>query len=163
MKQISLEYYGVTGKGATVKEAKQDAGRKIEKIVEGDYTLRVVRTKRFTAVIWNTPNGWVSRIITTPEEQMINRVWPSQYHGEDVESAMDRVAYHLCQLEWKPCDTEPALELPASYKAEWESWVSFQRRYAEARRKGMSDTDAHAYAVRNPTRPELWADEKNAA
>ena len=163
MKQITLQYYGVTGTGKTVKEAKQDAGRKIEKIVQGDYTLRVVRTKRHTAVIWNTPDGWVSRIITGPETQDINRVWPSAHHPEGVEEAMDRVSFHLCQLEWKPCDTEPALELPPAFKAEWDSWVVFQRRYAEARKKGMNDTEAHFYAVRNPSRPDLWADDKNAA
>lgn len=41
----------------------------------------------------------------------------------------------------------------------WRYKAEFQIRYHEARGRGLSDCDAHSYAGRDPSRPELFAAE----
>lgn len=63
-KQITLSYYGVDGTGPTVTAAKNDAGRKIEAMLKGDYTPRLIQYRTFTMVLFRDPfRGWVSSLI----------------------------------------------------------------------------------------------------
>lgn len=61
---IRIDYYGVEGAGKTVKEAKLDAGRKIETMLKGDYVPEVIAFRGFVALLWREPYGWFSKLLT---------------------------------------------------------------------------------------------------
>ena len=54
-KQVTLTYYGVDGTGRTVTAAKNDAGRKIEAMLKGDYTPRLIQYRHITMVLFRDP------------------------------------------------------------------------------------------------------------
>ena len=68
-----------------------------------------------------------------------------------LEEAENSFRHHVAQLTWNGtldgCDI-----LPDHLQAEFRSWVQFQLRYRIATKRGMTDTEAHAWACdsRNP-------------
>src|SRR5213593_2027991 len=66
MTTIRLTYCGMAGEGPTVKEAKQDAARKIEAVLDADYTPAVYRWGNSCAVVWRTPRGINSAYLHGP-------------------------------------------------------------------------------------------------
>src|SRR6478609_1422907 len=67
--KINMEYCGMPGAGATVREAKQDAARKIESALSGTYTPRLIRHGDYSAFIWREPmGGWHYKIVDRDDD-----------------------------------------------------------------------------------------------
>jgi len=54
---VRIEYYGMPGEGRTLTEAKKDAGAKIERAMNANYTPKVIQWRGNMALIWMTPQG----------------------------------------------------------------------------------------------------------
>ncbi len=156
---ISLTYFGMPGTGRTVTEAKKDAGAKIEKALTGHYTPRVLNYRGWAFLVYREPHGWASAVIAQPDgfrESLCTRSQNDQTEKEAVAHAQEQLA----QLGWEDTDgTEAPAFLTTLQAREFREWAEFQLRFREAVRRGMGHNDAHSYAGRNPTRPELWQNE----
>lgn len=170
MTQIRVEYCGMPGTGRTVREAKQDAARKIEAALDGTYQPMVLSYRGLTAVVWRVAkHGWVYGFLHELEASHFERCEPTCYPGAgeaEPTTALLACVNHMVSITRQEGEIDSPLfdALPPDMAAEarrtlalqapWQD--EFQRRYREAIAKGMSDNDAHAYASRNPSRPELW-------
>lgn len=156
---ITLTYFGFEGAGRTVTEAKKDAGRKIEQAFEGDYTPEVFAYRGHSYLVWRTPEGWCNRAVAGPDGPRDGKLYACANHGHDRrKDCVREVLSHLAQIAWVESDgqTPPAFLTDRDSLSDYRTWTEFQLRYADARRRGMDDHDAHSYAGRNPGRPELW-------
>jgi hypothetical protein len=161
---LTLKYYGMEGTGRNVTEAKKNAGHKIEKALSGDYTPLILVWRDHAYLVYRDPeSGWRSRLIADDESGICaGPVWGTiSPDGDDKNKIVADCKLHLAQLGWEENDgKEPPTILPNSHHGDFIEWAEFQLRYKEARRRGMSDNDAHSYALRNPQRPELWKEEE---
>lgn len=158
-----LTYYGMEGSGPTVKEAKADAGRKLEGLVEdirrGPY---VVSIGPYVAIVFRGLERWGYKIIVSPDGVQAGAVHWNDGWG-DRELSIARVACHLAQCVWSQEIVNKSLmsdgdwfrsvaapyiktrEMTACVN-EFVHWCGFQRRYAAARAEGYSDSEAHQIA-----------------
>jgi hypothetical protein len=159
---LTIKYYGVEGSGRTVTEAKKDAGRKIEIALAGDYNPVIIVWRKHAYLIYRDPTvGWRDRLICDEDGVRDGTVFGS-FGGDsmDKEYVIAEAKKHLAKLGWEEVDGQeiPSI-LPFCHHRGWRDWTEFQLRYREAIRRGMNDNDAHSYAGRNPSRPELWQEE----
>src|SRR5688500_3951303 len=101
-KEITIRYLGVDGKGPTPTAAKKDAGRKIETMLKGDYTPRLIQYRHFTMVLFRDPfRGWVYSSIDNLAEMTADGtaftkpLWSSSASGDDYETAYNTALFHL--------------------------------------------------------------------
>ena len=149
MPTVTLEYYGVSGTGKNLTEAKRDAGAKIERALK-NRSPRLYRYRGAMLIVWTEPEGDCYRI-----------VWPDTRDGSvDHGCTMTRDNGDACGLKHliDIMRTEGEYEMPdwvpariardhgARWLADWRSNDEFQRRYREAQARGMTDGDCHAYA-----------------
>lgn len=156
MSHVSIEYFGVSGIGRNVTEAKRDAGRKIEAMVDARKP-RIVSWRGHAQMIWRGPEAWCSASVCDAGE--LREDVSYQTHGiDDLEDVIRSCKRHMAQMAWKPEDGT-ACDLLADDRNEardFARWAEFQLRYREARACGMTDQDAFDFAQRNPARPQLW-------
>lgn len=160
MKKITLSYCGMAGEGPTVKEAKQDAARKIEAVLSACYQPRIVIWGDKLALIWNTPQGVVSAYV---ENKVGAKIQGTCHHcrGTDMnkaeQSAKLNLAMNCADIE---SDSIPEViaDNPNSI-ASFLSWIGFQRAYRQAVKDGLDNHGAHAWACHNSIRftPDLLA------
>jgi hypothetical protein len=157
-KQITLQYCGMEGTGETVTKAKQDAARKIEAMLAADYTPKVVAYKGNAFLIWRepTPYGHISiqscRIMEKGEMVApLSRGSTTHGGARDVADVVSQYMLHLAQEAWDGQEEQSEfLRLRPDLQREFTSWCQWQKRYKEARDKGMSDTAAHYIACGRP-------------
>lgn len=161
--QINLTYCGMGGTGKTVKEAKQDAARKIEAVLDGNYFPRILSYRDISILVYRTPQGWHTTIIRDDGKMMEGLLTSSSMH-ETASEATSVAQVQLAQLGWKRDDgyTMPDF-LTDAQKRDMHSMITFWMRYQDARKAGMGEDDAHSYALKNPGRPELWEKDLVAA
>lgn len=157
--KVTVTYYGVEGTGRNVTEAKRDAGRKIEASLTGSYDPTILACRGIGILVYRQPNGWDFRTIVDPSDGIREGTMYGCGNYATHKEAVQAATNHLAQMAWVPEDgyTTPVAGADAR---EFRSWVEFQLRYREARSRGMSDSDCHSYACRNPARAELWAQEQ---
>lgn len=147
MPKITLEYYGVEGAGRTVKDARADAGRKIQAMLAGSYTPHVVSYRAYAVLVFREPtSGWATMIIA--DEDGVRFSEGGSCHGyEDQFEAMKAARMHVAQLGWAKADglAAPAL-LPEREGAEFISWARFQLKYSELKASGLTETECHQQA-----------------
>jgi hypothetical protein len=157
--QVNITYYGMEGTGRNVTDAKRDAGAKIERALSGDYTPDLVSYRGQAILIYRTPGGWNSCVLSDSaglrNGPCYGTTYPGSYSREDV---IREAREHLAQLTWTPEDglIPPPFLKDRRSLSDYKTWAEFQLRYREARTRGMDDNDAHSFAARNPQRPELW-------
>lgn len=63
--------------------------------------------------------------------------------------ALDHAYSHTAQIAWNHDADDDAMlrELPESRRADFRSWVRFQRAYARAKANGATDVEAHQLAL----------------
>jgi len=169
MKQITIEYYGMTGQGATVKEAKQDAGRRISEALDGDYTPLLVTWRGTTAVMSRSPkSGWGYRF--SHGNAPIQEMYQSCTFEHDRKEALARMLLHIADVEHQEGETEAdalfdaapigerkrsELKRDFAERAKQNNLAIFRRRLAES--LGITEyNDIHDFVWRNPARRELW-------
>ena len=156
-KQITITYLGVDGKGATLTAAKNDAGRKIEMMLKGDYTPRLIQYRQFTMVLFRDPfRGWVCSSIENVESNnadgsaLTKPLWSSSASGDDYETAYNSALFHLAQLTWQPEDgIRPPDFLNVALQNECREYFRWQTGYRVLQAEGMEDTAIRARLLHN--------------
>ena len=163
MATITMDYYGMSGTGKTVKEAKADAGAKVSAALRGSYTPIILTHRGYAVLVARSPQGWDYRTIYSPQDGIAEgRVWlGSNYETE--EDATRSALNHLAQMGWAPGDGTNAPEFvkDKAARGEFSRWAEFQTRYARAKAAGLNDNEAHHYGCdalyRFPNAAELLA------
>ena len=164
--RIRLTYHGMDGEGVTVREAKADAGRKIERALTEMSKAPVIVSVdgRVALVAYDPGAGWGHRLIAysgdeaypRPGPQYVSGAFPTQHE------AILHAARHVLDLCWEPdaeddethydAITSKPFGAPMSHTERWEmrrkilqGWA-WQRRYRTARDAGLSDEDARNIA-----------------
>jgi hypothetical protein len=147
--KITLEYFGFQGQGATVKEAKQDAGRKIDALHQGTWEPVIVTWRGETVLIHRTLEGWLSRFLQHKDEPLKVSTG-CQFHGtDDLKAVIRSVQSHVVQLGWTfedPIDLFPDFFTNEADRREAISYRQWQIAYRKFKAEGHSDNDAHRLA-----------------
>lgn len=155
---VTIDYFGMSGSGRTVTEAKQNAGRAIKAALDGSYTPEIIAWRGTGMLVHREPNGWCYRIITEPDGSTREGPVYGCPNDKDKAAALLAASRHLADQGMRETDTEPPEFLKdRESRGEFMYKLEFLRRYRKAQRAGMNDNDAHSYAGRNPARPELQA------
>lgn len=171
--KINLEYFGMPGSGATVTEAKQDAGRKIESLLQDLGMPLLLHHKGAVAILTRDTYGWGYRLFD------VSTLKAYQYAGhcsggfdsreECLKAAVHHLAQNMRRIGEKDAEIFDALPerdralARREFAIEAERDDLFQTRYREALARGMENGDAHDYACQNPARRDLWETPQVAA
>lgn len=159
MKKITMEYYGFTGSGSNLKEAKADAARQLAEAMEGDYNPRLISWRGVLALVARDPKtGWGYRIL---HPDLMRFPMEPQYmntFGGDcsLERTLRDACLHVASNTRKTGEYSSELldMIPREYRQEaireFESRSKgddlFQARHKEAREAGLPDGVCHQYA-----------------
>jgi hypothetical protein len=156
-----LEYCGMPGSGPTVKEAKQDAARKLERLVnDSSKDPVVVACGSYASLVWRSAYGWCSSLISSPDG-FYKRLSPCYYGSTSTrDEVIENARQHVAQLAWTPEVEDDVLfasaaGITAGRLVEFLSWVAFQRRYKRAIALGLNDNDAREVAGGMMPMPEV--------
>lgn len=153
--EIHLTYYGIEGRGPTVREAKAAAGREIEQIVkrcESDPLL--VRIRDQAIIVYPRTSGWTYALITDEaglrtgaQGYRVNGVY-SQGSFEEIRNAGVK---HLAQIAWTHDQDDAAFVqalpwLEQRHHSDLQSYFAWQRRYKAAKDAGKTDNEARDMA-----------------
>ena len=134
---IKIEYFGMPGEGPTVKEAKLDAGRKIEAALHGSYAPTFLTFGDYTALVWREPTGWGYRLLSEKD----NTLYASCNDSRD--EAMRRAKRHLAQLaELTIPDEEILAYVHKDDRREIENGIRWQREMRDLAAQGYTDQEA---------------------
>lgn len=152
--KISLEYFGMEGEGATVKEAKLDAGSKIEALVRESGTPTLVGPcNGHCAIMWRDKYGWAYSLLPDAGKE------PSSlcaHHEANRDECYDSAASHLAQC-YCDCDEVmtvadvPAFVTSRRGRMEQVSYNRWQRAARHAQRLGLDSNQVHAWACQHET------------
>jgi hypothetical protein len=160
--KIQLTYCGMAGEGATVKEAKQDAARKIEALLSGDWQPIAFESRGWAIILHRSPDGWHPAIISDQS----GKVRPDLFRGScsgirDKKEAIAQAIANLAQLSWDgaevlpPCIASYGFRIsPEARRAlvdDFRRWRGFQLAYKQAAKNGMQDCEAHQWACHHAT------------
>jgi hypothetical protein len=150
MPKIILDYFGMEGQGRTVTEAKEAAGRKIRAALEGDYAPYIVAYRNVAAVVFRSPDGWGSRLISDDERGLIGGRVDAHCRDERAD-ALRSACLHVAQTGWRQADGLTVPDIVAKPdRRQFLTWASFQLRYQYATKGGLDNYQAHDWAGRNP-------------
>jgi hypothetical protein len=79
------------GDGPTVKEAKRDATRKIEKVLDGAYSPVLISGRTIIGIVFRTPHGWWYKIV----ERTANQFDSCEHLNDDKDEAERRCRHHM--------------------------------------------------------------------
>lgn len=152
--RIRLDYCGMAGEGATVREAKADAARKLTALVQDlESGPRLVRFGACASLIYRDARGWVTVLLDSEgSAKPSGPIYGSSHGHESLDDALVSAARHVAQLEWRktvPSDAEffrAALEaarlaprLRPTLLRDLMDWANWQRRYAALAAEGLDD------------------------
>lgn len=159
MATVTITYFGVEASGRNVTDAKREAGRKIEAALEGAYNPKIIAWRGYAALVFRSPEGWSYRLILDPEGIREGTIYGGGCNGQTEKETIIGASRHLADLGWRIEDGESIPSILNGDKEGISDYVyktKFRIRYYKARQSGMSETDAHSYAGKDPARPELW-------
>ena len=143
MATVTVDYFGVSGTGRTVKEAKLDAGRKIESAISKSPKVYSYRGR--SVFIYYRPGG-AAYVIVHPDSEG-ESLCSSTCSTDDAERS---ALHHLLQIARKEGEYECPSWVPREYRKEfvrdWRHNDGFQRAYRKAREMGLADTARHYWA-----------------
>ena len=102
MPTVTVDYFGFTGTGPTVKEAKQDAGRKIQALQSGYWSPKIVEWRGYAILITRNLHGWERHFIQHPGEAL--HVGSSCCGYESEQEAVASARRHVADCGWTPAD-----------------------------------------------------------
>lgn len=142
--QVTIHYCGVPGTGPTVTKAKQDAARKIEMMLSGDWTPYLLAHKGWFALVARSPleaNSWGYKLFQQSDESQ-NLYLSNNYTSRA--DAIDKAAYHLAQN----AGSYEGLErwIPSVLQRDLDDYFAWQASYAQAKARGLSDAECRAHA-----------------
>lgn len=145
MKQISLTYCGMHGEGPTVKEAKQDATRKISNVLSGEWYPTTISCRGNYSMIFRTPMGWFYSAPRAFGENTDCTCGSFETKREAEGSAR----WHLAQNAWTITDGPSVPEniiTDTNGVRDFTTWAKWQIRYAELKAEGKSDEECRNMA-----------------
>lgn len=139
------------GQGRTKAEAKADLEKKVDWALAQDTFLEF----RFGCVLTATPNpnGWGSAVVFPERQTHGNTVTATCFYGpEERATVIASLRRHACDSTWTP-DKDDAAHAAASgldepAQRDLIHGFKWQRAYRDAKDRGLSDGDAHAFACR---------------
>jgi len=142
MSKVTIEYFGMSGEGRTVTEAKRDAGSKIESALKGHYTPTIISWRGWSMLIYREPSGWHYRGIVSPEHGVTEgKVWGNGAYDAE-EDALRAARHHMAQngMDWTTDTPEdcPAFLTKREERSEWISYLATGKRFGVARDLGYS-------------------------
>ena len=172
MPNVTIEYYGVTGTGRNVTEAKRDAGEQIRKALDGDYTPSLIHWRQYTVLMARDPKfGWGYRISHAAEQgETIRERMCMWLNGESEEACLLALVKHVGDIARPtgedPKETKPlfdilrgtaAAQAYQDFRHNCQRNDQFQMRYRHAVDVlGMKEGDAHNWAGMNPCTYDAW-------
>jgi hypothetical protein len=173
MPKVTMDYYGFTGEGPNLKEAKANACEKLREAMTGTYSPAIIRYRGWVCVVGRDPTGgWAYRIFS-PENTKIMETGLMSWSAQDRDGTIISAVRHLADLirpVGEPCDTvydlwECAVLSSRDRDRAYENWRDdckrsdvFQKRYRYAiGLLGLNENDAYNWAHMNPGCRELWA------
>jgi hypothetical protein len=145
--QINLTYCGMPASGRTVKEAKQEAARKIESALSGSYSPRFLRHADMLAFVWREPmSGFVYRIVYA--DSNAGALYGNGGAGDDEITATRAAARHMAQNAGHYLGIESYLT--DADRRELDRYFDWQARYSDAKARGLSDDDCRSFADQRP-------------
>lgn len=140
----------LAAEGAT----KADAKAKLDTMI--DWALRaamptVESRHGLLVMVAATAHGYCTTVIDPAKlsHGMVGGGWCQNPQG-DFGEALQSARMHAAQCAWTHgCNDDAAFVAESGLgdkASELASWITFQRRYAEAKAKGATDADAHAIA-----------------
>lgn len=145
--KVRITYYGVEGEGPTMTEAKKDAGKKIEQMLDGNYTPHVISWRGNSYLIYREPkSGWHTKLIVCEGNIDDGEIYGTCGYCNRKEAILT-AKYGLAQLGWNHEDgqTIPEILGGTGKDREFLRWTEFQVRYKRAKDAGLNDNDCHAY------------------
>lgn len=158
---LSITYYGMTGTGSTVKEAKADAGARIKQALKRSYNPTLVTWRGKVAVIMPSIDGYGYRIYDQNEMPIVLRTSACTQGYTDADDILRVLVFHLADitrvyLEPPECNW-PLFEDAFGQRDREKHWQEylrrcvvddrFQCRYKFAISKGMENGLAHNFAA----------------
>ena len=143
MTKITLEYFGMTGTGATVKEAKQDAGVKLTAAMSKHYEPKIFQWKSHIGLVWNTPREVCSGYV---HDGRISGVCCNGI--DDFDTTCMRMRYNLAQNGADIFDDEiPAIiAKDKDIHRDYARWLGFQRAFKHSEKINPAPFDHHRWA-----------------
>ena len=103
MPTVTIDYFGFSGSGPTVKEAKQDAGRKIQALHADTWTPVIREWRGFAILVYRNLNGWEYTFISHPGEPLrIPAGCSCGFH--DRADAVKSAERHIADVGWSHTD-----------------------------------------------------------
>jgi hypothetical protein len=155
MKKITLEYCGMPGSGATVREAKADAARSIQTLLSEITSPRFIRWRETCVIIFRDRADWGYMIRRMDEAESDVGHFGGSCHGFASLDACDRAArLHLADMVRREGEGVPEIISKAPMSAR--EVASMEREYMErARRDDAAMVRARAADAAGLTDPNL--------
>jgi hypothetical protein len=155
MSTVTIEYYGVTGQGATVTKAKQDAGARIAAMMVDGFNPCIVSHPYYAlfAFVWRDgPSGWAYKVIDPADPAELANYARSIYGNgpfADKDAAIRAARRHMAQDCLKPAlPDQTGLEflIDRGDRRDHIAYIAWQRAFAAFARAGLPDTECHRKA-----------------
>jgi len=151
-RQQTVQFCGMLGTGASIREAKADAQQRLIAVMEGHWPVTVLEHKGLIAFVARQPSqgerqwGYLVRGVGQAQGQ---HFLDPNYSTED--NAIEPACFALAQQS----GTYAGLprHLSQARRRELDSWIRWQRAYAAARKEGARHHDARSAAAAELTQP----------
>ena len=151
--KVTITYFGMEGQGKNITEAKRDAGARIEKVMQANYTPRVVGYGGEAYLIWQEPSPQGVRILSRRimRDGILltdhSSVGVRHCASENTDAVVLEYMLHVAECTWdEESDHHEYLNGHPELQKEFCSRVQFQKRHRDATRRGMNQYEAHYYA-----------------
>lgn len=136
--QVTITYCGMEGTGANVTKAKQDAARKIEKVLSGEWTPFILNHHGCIGIVCRTTipgYEWGYKLFQPATDASQNLHLASHY--SDREEAISAAAWHIAQNAGTYAGLERWIAPPK--QRELDDYFAWQAEYAKAKKEGHPD------------------------
>lgn len=145
---VRLTYFGMDGEGRTMKDAKLDAGSKIESLVREVCTPKTLRVGNTTAIIWRDAWGWGYGFLN---DQQGEGDCICSHHSATLEECQRACREHLAQNvldqdEYTTVESLPEWLTDKTSRREVCTYFEWQRAARYAQSLGLNPNAVHAWA-----------------
>jgi hypothetical protein len=161
-KTYSATVHGHEGTGASAREAKECAVKRIEGLAEGSWCPVSICWQGLVGLAWREQHGWFYRIIDTTEgrfagQQTLHGNTAGGTHAsadDERQYTIDSMKHHMAQWRFDPrAFVAGGQQLPdilegaaQRERGEFAYWASWQVRMRDALDHGMPEQEARDYA-----------------
>lgn len=157
MPTVTVDYFGFSGTGRTVKDAKLDAGRKIEKLSRELKSPRLIHWRGHAAVVFRDSFGWNYGFLKHPDTDFYEHIGGSCGH-DDERAAIDACKRHIADIGWfctvEDLDSYPDFLTEPRDRAEIRQRRTWCLKMNHLTAQGIQDQTARLIVGRMETCPE---------